>query len=489
MVEFLQPIVPGNRRPLLNVPSKRPREHLMKRPSNLLAATQTFSFPSRTFAGASGLAAGLLLALAAVVPAAEPVALDALVAETVARNPELKFYEAEIAAARGARVTAGAWANPELSSDLGRKQVRDLGGNDLGNGPIWAVSLSQTFEFPGRLSLRKAIANRQIELAELGLEQFRGALAIRVRSLGYQLLAAQQRVEAADEVAKRFQDLLAVLVQRDVAGVTPMLETRIIEASAFTLNRRASEAAIAARNAQFALNQLRGLPVSTPVEVARSTLPLNTAPPLDTLLATARERNFDVRARIAELEQQGLRVQLSRNERWPSVTVAPFVTDEKSSDRELRYGLGVTVPLPLLNGNAGSIETATARQAQAEVALAVALREVERKIAAARNAYDTFLAEIARWPTDAVQKFRDAARMGDEHYRLGALPIATYTALQTQYLDAVDALLSTQADALEARQQLELLTGLNLDDEPVATPNTADGPPPTVKPARQSPGK
>lgn len=415
------------------------------------------------------------------LPAAAPVPLDALVAETVARNPELQFYEAEIAAARGGRMTAGQWANPELSSELGHKTVRDLAGNNIGNGPIWSVSVSQTFEFPGRLSLRKAIANRQIELAELGLEQFRAALAMRARSLGYQLLAAQQRAEAADEVSKRFQDLLAVLVQRDVAGVAPILETRIVEASALTLNRRSSEAAIAARNAQFELNQLRGLPVSTPVEVARTDLPLKPAPALDALLATARERNFDIRAGIAQLEQQGLRVQLSRNDRWPSVTIAPYIREEDAGDRERQFGLGVTVPLPLLDLNAGNIESATARQAQAAVALTVALREVERKIAAARNAYETFLAEIARWPTDAVRKFREGARMGDEHYRLGALPIATYTALQTQYLDAVDALLSTQADALEARQQLELLTGLKLDDEPVAAMKTTDDQPPTVK--------
>ena len=95
--------------------------------------------------------------------AAEPVPLDALVAETVARNPELKFYEAEIAAAKGGRVTAGEWANPELSGELGNKRVRDLGGNKIGDGPVWSVSLAQTFEFPGRVSLRKAIAGRQID--------------------------------------------------------------------------------------------------------------------------------------------------------------------------------------------------------------------------------------------------------------------------------------------------------------------------------------
>jgi outer membrane protein, heavy metal efflux system len=454
--------------------------------SNFLAGRKVV-FPSRAFAVASSLAVGLVLVVAA--PASEPVTLDALVADTVARNPELKFYEAEVAAARGGRMTAGEWANPELSTELGHKNVRDLGGNDIGDGPIWSVSLSQTFEFPGRLSLRKAIANRQVELAELGLHQFRAALAMRARALGYQLIAAQQRAEAADEVSKRFQDLLAVLVQRDVAGVAPMLETRIIEASAFTLNRRTSETSIAARNAQFELNQLRGLTVSTPVEVVRMALPLQPAPALETLLATARERNFDIRTRIAELEQQGLRVQLSRNERWPSVKLAPFITDEKGSDRERRVGLGVTVPLPVVNLNAGNIETAKAREAQAQVALTVALREVERKIAAARNAYDTFLTEMGRWPADAVQNFRDAAHMGDEHYRLGALPIATYTTLQTQYLDALDALLSTQADALEARQQLELLTGLNLADAPVTAATTADDEPLAAKPAARKSGR
>lgn len=428
----------------------------------------------------------LLLTLLAALPAAEPIALDALVAETVTKNPELKFYEAEVVAAKCGRATAGEWANPELSAELGQKRVRDLGGNKIGDGPVWSVSLAQTFEFPGRVSLRKAIANRQIELAQLGLEQFRAALAARARTLGCQVLAAQQRAEAAREVAKRFQDLLAVLVQRDAAGVAPMLETRIIEASAFTLNRRASEADIAARNAQFELNQLRGLPMSTPVEVARKSISLKTAPALEVLVSSAREKNFDIRSRIAELEQQGLRVQLNQNERWPSVTVAPYLAGEKASDRQREFGLGVTIPLPLLNRNTGSIETAKARQTQAEVALNVALREVERKVAAQLHAYEIFLAEMAKWPADAAEKFRDAARKGDENYRLGALPVATYTELQKQYLDTVDALLSTQGDALEARQQLEFLSGLSLGDPLVLPLETGDKPAViTPKPTRK----
>ena len=418
------------------------------------------------------IAAGLLIFFATTLSGAEPITLDALVAETLASNPELKFYEAEIAAARGGRRAAGEWANPELSGELGNKRVRDLDGNKLGDGAVWSVSLSQTFEFPGRVSLRKAIANRQIELAELGLEQFRGALAVRVRSLGYKVMAAQQRSEAAQEVAKRFGDLLDVLVQRAPAGVSPMLESRIIEASAFTLNRRASEASIAMRDAQFELNQLRGLPVSTPVTIAKTNIVVKTPPPLEPFLVAGRMHNFDIRTRAEELEQQGLRVKLTENERWPSVTIKPFAIGEKHSDREQSFGLGVTVPLPLLNQNSGNVATAKARQLQAEVSLTVALREVERKIAGALHAYERRVIEISKWPQDAAEKFRQAARTADEHYRLGAIPVATYTELQKQYLDVVDAILSTQEEALESRQQLQLLTGLDLGDLPAAPVRT-----------------
>ena len=108
---------------------------------------------------------GMALAVEPAPQVGKPIAVEELVADMVARNPELKFYEAEIAAARGGRVTAGAWANPELSGEIGNKNVTDFAGAS-GDGVVWAVSVAQTFEFPGRLSLRKAIANRQVALAE-----------------------------------------------------------------------------------------------------------------------------------------------------------------------------------------------------------------------------------------------------------------------------------------------------------------------------------
>ena len=166
--------------------------------------------------------------------------VDAVVEEVVRQNLELDFYRAEIAAAKAGRRTAAQWNNPELSADLGSKRVWERGGGTLGDGAAWSVSVAQTFEYPGRIALRKAIANRQVELAELGLEQFQAALAARARALAQLALAAQEKLNATEEVLNRFRSLLEVLVQRDPAGVTPLLDQRIIEANAVTLQRRAA---------------------------------------------------------------------------------------------------------------------------------------------------------------------------------------------------------------------------------------------------------
>ncbi|MBI2814469.1 MAG: TolC family protein, partial [Opitutae bacterium] len=119
----------------------------------------SFSFLHRPLAG--------LLLLAAIARAEEtappgpaPVSLPAIVGEITAHNPELKFYEAEIAAVKAASQSAGALNDPSISLGVGRKRISDVTtGTFLGAGHAWSVSVTQTFEWPGRLALRKAIAN------------------------------------------------------------------------------------------------------------------------------------------------------------------------------------------------------------------------------------------------------------------------------------------------------------------------------------------
>ena len=393
--------------------------------------------------------------------ATNQMTLDAVVADVLEHNPELSFYNAEIAAAKGEARAAATWSNPELSTTIGDKRV--TGGGLAAEGVAWSVSVRQTFEWPGRIPLRKAIANQQIQMAELGFGQFKAALAARTRSLAYSLFAAQQKSAAAREVADRFHALRSVLVQRDPAGITPELELRIIEATQITMLRKTSEALVAEQAALLELNQLRGQPWQQALRVAPVGLAFTDTPEPEDLLAAARTNNFEIRMRQAELEQQGFRVSLARNERYPAVTVGPYVSQERAFDRERQIGIGISIPLPLWNQNQGNVEAAAARQKQAETSMYVTQRTIERQIVEKALTYQTKLTEMAKWRPQSVAEFRKAAELADRHYRLGAVPITTYVELQKQYLEAVDALLETRREALESAQQLELLTGLNIN--------------------------
>ena len=383
--------------------------------------------------------------------------LDAVVADVLEHNPEVKFYSAEIAAAKGGARTAATWANPDLSATVGNKRVTS--GGLSAEGVAWAVSVRQTFEWPGRIPLRKAIANHQIQLAELGYTQFRAALAARTRVVAYGLFVSQEKATAAREVANRFHELREVLVQRELGGITPALELRIIEATEITMQRKASEASLAEQAAMLELNQLRDQPWQAVIKMAPVDLAFPAALELEALLAAARVSNFEIRMRQAELEQQGFKVSLAKNDAYPSVSVGPYFSQERAGDREQQVGIGISIPMPLWNRNQGNIETAAARQRQAETSMYVTQRTIERQVVAQALTYQTKRAEVGTWRPESVTEFRQAAALADRHYRLGAVPITTYVELQKQYLDAVEALLDTRREALEARQQLDLLTG------------------------------
>ncbi len=425
------------------------------------------STPSHLVRPALGL---MILALAGVARAqtasdetAPAVSLSTLVSEITAKNPERQFYLEEIAAAKAGVRISSRLSDPALSFDIGQKRLRDSTGAKIGDGAVWSVSVTQTFEWPGRLSLRKAVANRQVELAELGVARFENALTARARTLAFSLYAANAKAAAIREVSDRFTALKETFLARDPAGVTPMLETRVIEASELALQRRATVAELAVQAALIELNQLRGVAADTPLRVAAPALSFTSLPATSDLLATAREKNFDYRMRLVELEQQGFAVSLARNERYPAISVGPYLSRDNVGDRETIVGLGLSVPLPVTGRTGAAVDVANARRRQAEAAVLVALRELDREVITSAQAFSTKLAESRRWSPDAVQKFREAADLADRHYRTGAVPIATYVELQNSYLDAVEALLDTQSETLTAGLKVQQLTGIELN--------------------------
>ncbi len=418
-----------------------------------------------------GVMAGLAcaaLGLATRARAEGPFTAAQLAEQVVKANPELRIYEQALASARAEVRTAGKPSVPAFQGEAGQIRSKNLDGSLAGEGAVWSASVQQTFEWPGRLALRKAIANADVRLAELGLARFRQALSGRARELALGMSGEEEKARVAREVADRFHALREVLVQRDPAGVTPLLEIRILEATELSLRRRAADHELAASGQRLELNLLRGAAPDAALPVAWQAPALREAPSSQGLLMAASTNNLDLQARLADMAQQGLRAKLARNERWPAISINPTFAEEHGSTVDRFMKVGVSVPLPLWRSNASNVAAAEAREKQATAALEAARREVELKVLTSAQRYASRRDEMSRWRDDSVKAFREAAELADRHYRLGAVPATTYVELQKQYLEAVETLLDTRRDALSAAIDLEQATGLRLADEGAA---------------------
>jgi cobalt-zinc-cadmium efflux system outer membrane protein len=381
---------------------------------------------------------------------------ESLVNDILAHNPELLVYEANIRAARGERTTAEQWANPELSTRLGNK-------HDSGkDGPAWAIDLKQTFEWPGRFELRRLVAEKEVALAELALAKFRAALAAESRAAAYDLSFASQQAGAIKEVQARYRALVSVLSRRETPGVNPLLERRVIEATAFGLNGKVINVDVEAATARARLEELRGAPLPADLRIQASTFSLDALPSTSTLVAAAHENNVDLLIGRSEVEHRRLKIDLARNERHPAFSIGPYLSNERAVNHETQIGVAFTVPLPLWSRNEGRIAAEEARGNGAEAALVVTEREVDRLITESADAYRLSVAGLKSTRWVSIEELKRAAASADEHYRLGAVPVSTYIELQKQYLDAVETTIELQRRALQARHRLERITGLDL---------------------------
>jgi cobalt-zinc-cadmium efflux system outer membrane protein len=382
---------------------------------------------------------------------------DQLVAEALTNNPELKETEADLEAAKGARLQAGLWKNPDVSGSYAWRQVRSPGANNDGFSDQF--SITQTFEFPGKATLRKAIADQDVSLAEIGLTQFRSALAGRMRLLAYRYALAEQNREAADLVIARSRALVALLDKRPKAGLQAMFDSGILEGNLQELTVTQHDLALEAVTALSELNSLRGWPALTPLHVI---LPTNFPPlpaSLDRLLVTSLSTSPILQMKEMELKKAQLQVKADKLGAEPDFAIGPFYSLDKAGDHDEKIGAAATFTLPVWDQNQGGIAASKAALAKTEATQEEARRDLElslTKIYQSRQLLDT---QISQTKPDLLQNLAQLADMADRQYRLGAINLTTFLEVQRQFLSTTQSVHQAILDANSLDLDLQLLTG------------------------------
>lgn len=144
------------------------------------------------------------------------------------------------------------------------------------------------------------------------------------------------------------------------------------------------------------------------------------------------------------------------------MSIGPYY-DRSRADRQTNYGIRLSTNLPVWNAQAGQVALEQGRQAQADATLIASQRRIAREVFDRAAQYEAKRTVLASWNGDTPQRFATAAAEADRNFRLGAIPLATYTQIQSSYLNALIAVLDTRREAMEALLGLRALASGRLD--------------------------
>jgi multidrug efflux system outer membrane protein len=317
--------------------------------------------------------------------------LEALVAEAISNNPDLRVAAANVIIARQTVIVVGAGLLPSVGVQLGANATDDLDhttftSNSAFIGAAWEVDLW------GRLRAQRAASEANAEAAALDYSYARQSLAATTAKLWYLAIETRQLLMLSEQAVKIYSDLLVLVQLRRAAGKDSDLDVADVGAKLEAARSEVEQARESYGEARRALEVLIGRYPSAELEAAAiypALAPLGGAAVPSALL----ERRPDLLA----AERQVLSA--FRNEEAAQLALLPDFSislaggrlgDQILSLLHLNPWLvsaGIGVAIPVYEGGAlrAKIEIATAQQSQAvarygTVALA-AFREVENSLA------------------------------------------------------------------------------------------------------------
>ncbi|MES2318862.1 MAG: TolC family protein [Pseudomonadota bacterium] len=371
-------------------------------------------------------------------PSAQPAApaaltLAAAIQRAFQSNPGLRAASQDIDIARGQRIQAGKFLNPEVSY-LREGQQKDRRST--------TVQLDQEIELGGKRGARIASGNREIEVASADLATYRANLRADVVTAFFDVVAAQERLALAQSSQELAQRVSGATARRVTAGkISPVEETRARVAEASTkieLSQAANELALARQRLGATWGNKNG--VSEAVEAPPATLGAH--PTKSELFVHLPGAPQLARAKL-EIERQRALADIERSRRIPNLTLSVgSKRDEQVGARQTI--VGVSLPLPLFDRNQGNLLSALRRADKArdqllvtETNLSVELTQASLRLEAAQGELRVLRGEIL----PGAQSAYEAATKGFELGKFNFLDVLdaqrTLTLAKTQYVRAL----------------------------------------------------
>jgi cobalt-zinc-cadmium efflux system outer membrane protein len=325
-------------------------------------------------------------------PGGKALTLADLQQIAAAKSPTLKRAMADVAAAKGAMIQAGAYPNPTVSY-----QATSEG---TSGGPMIGGGVQQLIKTMGKLRLAEAAAAMDLRTAEVALRAAQNDLTTAVRSGYFSVVVAQEGVLVAHALAQLTDEAYAFQRGQALLGEPA---ARYEPLQIYVQAQQARAALVQARNRYIsAWKQLAATlnqPEMTPTLLAgRADAPVPRFR-YDEALRRVLANHTDVRAAEAAVWKARYNLRLQEVTPVPDVTAGFTLVNDltPSGPASLVAGVNVGLTVPLWDQNRGAILQARGQLAHAVEDVQRARNDLTTKLADAFERYQSNRDLVARY--------------------------------------------------------------------------------------------
>lgn len=386
-------------------------------------------------------------ALAAQAPTSS--AIEALVQRAMTSSPVMAEVRAGVEVARGDRLQAGLRPNPSAAVE----RLEQSGGRETRTSVGLVVPLDLFRRGP-----RVAVAEREVQMAELEVEAVAVERAFLIRRQAATVLAARRLVSVLENESTAMRSRVDLLTARVEAGAGRPLDRdlALVEWRRADAERRRQEGEAGAALAELAA--LVGVSPADDLGLTRS---------LEEEVAAVKAPAEDAEIRRPDLRQRAVSVGKAEAERasataegrWDLQVSATYMNRRMNGERAHEGAIGVMVDLPLRNRQQGAVAAARAREASARAALENARIAAAAEVAAARARLSAAEAVLEQYRGGWLETAASNLAVMREAWTLGDVTLLDVIEEERRFLMTQSEYTAALRDVIEARAMLRLALG------------------------------
>lgn len=384
--------------------------------------------------------------------AQEPLSLEDVVTRAIEHSDQIAASIARVDQKRLAAEQAKARPNPEIEFASGRRKVEPK------NGPLYEVSLTQPFLYPGKRNLRVAVLEAEARQERVRHEQTRLAVALDVTRLAYEYGIARRKAAFAAERQNHFEVIRSYLSGRTFAAPQKKAESQIVENRLRNLAADGLQAQSAVRAAFETLNLMVGFADTFP-DIRLRWFAGESAVDEIAWLTKARAKNPELAEQNAVLMGATKEAALAVLEPMPDFSVSMFTQKARAVETERNRGLGVGVSIPIFNRNVKGIESAKQKARAEEKLLAFQTRRVESGVKRAVAEFESARRLVRQYPESLLVSLHRQVEDAEEEFSKGRVELLVFLELDGEYAETVDHALDAQIELMSKAVELFSLAG------------------------------